>query len=87
MTEMVYGDSDYKGVYPSAGGCDEFIRIFLYMQEVTSDELASFQGRLTGDFQSGEKITLKIVPLVDLYKHAPDAKVFAFLFSFWIWII
>ena len=34
MTEMVYGGTEYKGVYPSAGGCDEFMRIFLYRKEV-----------------------------------------------------
>ncbi len=62
-------------MYPSAGGCDEFIRIFLYRQTVTREELESFKGRLTGDLETGEKITLKIVPLHELYRHAPDMKV------------
>jgi len=28
MTELAYG-SNWKGVYPSAGGCDEFLRLFV----------------------------------------------------------
>lgn len=28
MTELAYGDQ-WDGVYPSAGGCDEFLRLFV----------------------------------------------------------
>jgi ADP-sugar diphosphatase len=80
MTELVYGGTEYKGVYPSAGGCDEFIRIFLFRKKVEKAELQTFQGRLTGDLKNGEKITLKIVPLDQLYKHAPDMKALSALF-------
>jgi hypothetical protein len=29
LTELAYGDK-YEGVYPSVGGSDEFIRLYLY---------------------------------------------------------
>mmetsp|Transcript_10490 Transcript_10490/g.15759 ORF Transcript_10490/g.15759 Transcript_10490/m.15759 type:complete len:257 (-) Transcript_10490:113-883(-) len=80
MTELVYGSTQYKGVYPSAGGCDEFMRIFLFRKKVGRAELESFQGRLTGDLSHGEKITLKIVPLSQLYKEAPDMKALSALY-------
>jgi len=73
LTELAYG-SRFKGMYPSAGGCDEFIRLFVYHEEVTRDRLQDLKGKLTGDREHGETITLKIVPLRDLWKEAPDAK-------------
>ena len=73
LTAAVYKDH-YRGVYPSAGGCDEFIRIFLYKKEVTKEELLSFQGKLTGELHEGEKITLNLVPLAELPMHTPDMK-------------
>jgi ADP-sugar diphosphatase len=34
----------YPGVYPSAGGCDEFLKIFLYQKQITREELGELQG-------------------------------------------
>jgi len=57
-----------KGVYSTAGGCDEFVPIFLYQKRISRKELQDFQGKLTGLRNEGEKITLKVVKLDDLWK-------------------
>ena len=57
-----------KAVYPSAGGSDEFIPLFLCQKRLPRKDIEGLQGRLTGLRQEGEKITLKIVPLENLWK-------------------
>ena len=57
-----------KAVYPSPGGSDEFIPLFLCQKRLARRDIEGLQGRLTGLRQEGEKITLKIVPLEDLWK-------------------
>jgi ADP-sugar diphosphatase len=57
-----------KGVYPSPGGSDEFIPLFLYQKRMPRQDIDALQGRLTGNRDEREKITLKIVPLEDLWK-------------------
>ena len=57
-----------KAVYPSPGGCDEFIPIFLCKKRLGRDQLKELQGKLTGLRDEGEKITLKIVKAQDLWK-------------------
>ena len=73
MTERVYGDR-YPGVYPSAGGCDEYIRLFLYEKDVSREELDSYKGKATGLMEEGEYICLKVLPLEDLVTETSDAK-------------
>ncbi|PKY06248.1 hypothetical protein P168DRAFT_107258 [Aspergillus campestris IBT 28561] len=57
-----------KAVYPSAGGSDEFIPLFLCQKRMPRADIEGLQGRLTGLRQHGEKITLKVVPLRDLWR-------------------
>ncbi|KAL4892199.1 hypothetical protein BDV59DRAFT_180277 [Aspergillus ambiguus] len=57
-------------VYPSAGGSDEFIPLFLCQKRMPRSDIEALQGRLTGLRQHGEKITLKLVPLKDLWREA-----------------
>ncbi|GAM36108.1 NUDIX family hydrolase [Talaromyces pinophilus] len=57
-----------KAVYPSPGGSDEFIPIFLCQKRMPRKEIEAMQGRLTGNRNEKEKITLKIVRLEDLWK-------------------
>ncbi|KAJ5723781.1 hypothetical protein N7488_001816 [Penicillium malachiteum] len=57
-----------KAVYPSAGGSDEFIPLFLCQKRMPRCEIEALQGKLTGERDHGEKITLKIVPLENLWK-------------------
>ncbi|PGH01152.1 hypothetical protein AJ80_09047 [Polytolypa hystricis UAMH7299] len=57
-----------KAVYPSPGGSDEFIPLFLCQKRMNRREIDEMQGRLTGLRKEGEKITLKIVPLEELWR-------------------
>lgn len=60
-------------MHPSPGGCDEKIRLFCYKQEVSPEELASFQGKCTGNFKEGEMITLEILRYEEII-NSTDAK-------------
>ncbi|KAL8835750.1 MAG: hypothetical protein Q9176_006759 [Flavoplaca citrina] len=67
-----------QAVYPSPGGSDEFIPIFLWQKRVPRDQLKEWQGKLTGLREHGEKITLMLCPLDHVWKHGGrDAKVLA----------
>ncbi|KAL8396316.1 hypothetical protein RB596_009931 [Gaeumannomyces avenae] len=72
------GEKLARAVYPSAGGCDEYIPIFMHERRVPRKQLAEWTGKLTGLRDEGEKITLKLVPMDDLwYEGACDAKCLA----------
>jgi hypothetical protein len=73
LTELAWG-GDFKGMIPSAGGCDEFLKLFVFRRAVEPEVLSELQGRLTGLVTEGEHITLQIIPLSDLWKTTPDAK-------------
>ncbi|PYH95341.1 NUDIX family hydrolase [Aspergillus ellipticus CBS 707.79] len=62
------GETLQKAMYPSAGGSDEFIPLFLCQKRMVRKDIEDLQGKLTGLRQHGEKITLKVVPLKDLWK-------------------
>jgi ADP-sugar diphosphatase len=67
-----------EAIYPSPGGSDEFIPVFVCEKELPRKEIEDMQGRLTGLRKDGEKITLKLVPLKDLWKEgARDGKTLA----------
>jgi ADP-sugar diphosphatase len=78
LTAEAYGDG-VAGVYPSIGGCDEFLRLYSYEASVTREELEGMQGKATGCREEGEVISLHIVPLADVWKLAPDAKTLSIL--------
>ncbi|KAF9137952.1 hypothetical protein BGX30_009751 [Mortierella sp. GBA39] len=78
MTELAYGDQ-WDGVYPSAGGCDEFLRLFVCFIDKEWHELQELEGRLGGLRDQGESISLTLVTLKDAYKAAPDAKLLSSL--------
>lgn len=64
-----------RSMFPSAGGCDEHIPIFLHERRVPREQLKEWTGKLTGLREEGEKITLKLVRLEDLWSEgARDAK-------------
>jgi len=76
--QSAHGEKLNKATYPSAGGCDEFIPTFLFQKRVPREQLKEWQGKLTGLRDAGEKITLKVVPLKDLWREgARDAKTLA----------
>lgn len=78
MTQLAYGDK-WKGVYPSAGGSDEFLRLFVCIKHMEKSEIENLQGRLTGLRDHGESITLKLVSLNEAWKLSPDAKLLSSL--------
>lgn len=57
-----------KGVYPSPGGSDEFIPIMMARKKMEGKDIEALRGKLTGLRDHGEKITLKIVKLADVWK-------------------
>ncbi|KAL9638674.1 MAG: hypothetical protein Q9164_001402 [Protoblastenia rupestris] len=67
-----------RAVYPSPGGSDEFIPLFLWQKRVKRDTLKEWQGKLTGLRDHGEKITLMLCPLEQVWRVAGrDAKTLA----------
>lgn len=67
-----------QGVYPSPGGSDEFVPIFLWQKRVSREQLKVWQGKLTGLRDDGEMITLMLCPLEKAWRvGARDAKVLA----------
>jgi ADP-sugar diphosphatase len=80
LTALAFQDEDnaeelQKGVYTTPGACDEFVPIFLHQKRISRKELDEFRGKLTGLRNEGEKITLKVVKLGDLWKEgARDGK-------------
>eukprot|EP01029_Cantina_marsupialis_P029244 TRINITY_DN779995_c0_g1_i1.p1 TRINITY_DN779995_c0_g1~~TRINITY_DN779995_c0_g1_i1.p1 ORF type:complete len:271 (-),score=82.74 TRINITY_DN779995_c0_g1_i1:59-799(-) len=83
LSGFAHGHLAYnKGMVPSAGGCDEFIRLFSWEQEVSPEKLAELQGKCTGLRDHGEMITLEVVPLENLWRSTPDAKTLSALFLY-----
>lgn len=67
-----------QGVYPSPGGCDEFIPLFLWQKRVPRHTLKEWQGKLTGLREHGEKITLMLCRLDEVWRvGGRDAKALA----------
>ncbi|KAL8716407.1 MAG: hypothetical protein Q9220_000314 [cf. Caloplaca sp. 1 TL-2023] len=67
-----------QAVYPSAGGSDEFIPIFLWQKRIPRAQMREWQGKLTGLRDHGEKITLSLCPLNQVWKYGGrDGKVLA----------
>jgi len=64
----------HRGMYPSVGACDEFLRLMYYAAPVDRSFLEGLQGKAAGCVEEGEQITLDLLPLEDLWAHAPDGK-------------
>lgn len=74
------GEGLAQAMFPSAGGCDEHITIYSCERRIPRSQLEEWNGRLTGLRSHGEKITLKVVPMKDLWRAgARDAKALAAL--------
>ncbi|ORZ01410.1 hypothetical protein BCR43DRAFT_512290 [Syncephalastrum racemosum] len=78
LTAKAYGEA-WQGVYPSAGGCDEFLRLFACIKHMPQGQVRELEGKLTGLRDHGENITLKLVDLENAWKEAPDAKLLSSL--------
>lgn len=77
LTKLAYGDK-YPGMYPTAGGSDEFISLFLYNAEMSEEELKKLENRL-GGVDEHEVIHLAVYPLDELWKITSDGKTLAAL--------
>jgi ADP-sugar diphosphatase len=78
VPENADGELLQNGIYPSPGGCDEYIPLFLYQKRIPRVQMQEFQGKVTGSRDHGEKITLKLVPLEKLWREgARDGKTLA----------
>lgn len=65
-----------KAMYPSPGGCDEFIALFLWERTMSDIEIKELRGKLMGGER--EKITVKLVKYDELWREgARDAKTLA----------
>jgi len=74
LTELAYKDTGFRGICPSPGGCDEYIRLLYCQFELTQEEISNMQGRLGGLRDHGEIITLRIVKMEDVWKVCCDTK-------------
>jgi ADP-sugar diphosphatase len=84
LSELVEVDGDTgdkrlpRAMYPSPGACDEYIPIYMHERRVPREQLKEWEGRLTGLRDHGERITLKLVKMKDLWKEGSrDAKCLA----------
>jgi len=84
LTELALRQSRTKektlknAMYPSPGGSDEYIPIFLWEKELDRQEIEHLRGKLTGERTQGEMITLRVCDYEDLWKEgARDAKTLA----------
>ncbi|KAL8543847.1 hypothetical protein ACS0TY_004415 [Phlomoides rotata] len=61
-------------VFPSPGGCDEDLGVFLYRGSVDKEKIKQLQGKETGLRDDGELIRLRVVAYNNLWRMTPDAK-------------
>uniref|UniRef100_A0A1J3FZF1 Nudix hydrolase 14, chloroplastic n=1 Tax=Noccaea caerulescens TaxID=107243 RepID=A0A1J3FZF1_NOCCA len=62
-------------VFPSPGGCDEEMSVFLYTRQVEVETIRELQGKETGLHEHGEFIKVRIIPYRELWRKTADAKV------------
>ncbi|GBG80226.1 hypothetical protein CBR_g30593 [Chara braunii] len=70
-------ESTGRKMFPSPGGCDEDITLFLYRGKVSKEVIEQLQGRETGLRDHGELIKVHVVPYERLWRSSADAKVLA----------
>jgi len=76
--ELLMDETLQDAMYPSPGGSDEYIHIFLWEKELNRQEIMDLRGRLTGTRKQGEMITLRVCDYEELWKLCPrDAKTLA----------
>ncbi|GMI96214.1 ARABIDOPSIS THALIANA NUDIX HYDROLASE HOMOLOG 14, nudix hydrolase homolog 14 [Hibiscus trionum] len=61
-------------VFPSPGGCDEELALFLYRGHVDKNIITQLEGKETGLSEHGELIKVRVVPYEKLWRTTPDAK-------------
>lgn len=71
-----------QGLYPSVGGCDEFLRYYYYHMEVSRDFLTELEGKCTGVLEEGEMIKLAVIPFDRFPEVSPDMKTMTALYLY-----
>jgi len=74
LTEKAFKGTAYQHIYPSAGGSDEVLRLFLYQTRMSKQKILELEGKCTGVLEEGENIKLKIISIHELWRAAPDVK-------------
>ncbi len=69
-------------MYPSVGGCDEFIRLLYYTKTVDKEYLNDLKGKATGNIEEGEVMTLDLIPYNELWKKSSDSKTLSSILLF-----
>eukprot|EP01052_Picozoa_sp_SAG31_P004647 SAG31_NODE_195_length_20708_cov_9.627638_1_plen_665_part_00 len=83
LTTLAFGSSTgWRGVIPSAGGCDEWIHLFVHRKRVKREYINRLQGKLTGKLDEGEMIKLDLVPTKDIWMISPDCKVHSAMYLY-----
>jgi len=73
--EFQVEELEYLGdFFPSCGGSDEKLRLYVCRREMPEAEIQALQGKLTGVAHEHERIQLKLVPLSKLPEHTSDPK-------------
>ncbi|XP_010433965.1 PREDICTED: nudix hydrolase 14, chloroplastic [Camelina sativa] len=62
-------------IFPSPGGCDEEMSVFLYRGQVEQETIRHLQGKETGLREHGEFIKVRLIPYRELWRKTADAKV------------
>ena len=78
LTDWAYAGTGHKGMYPSVGGCNEYLKLYAWETSMGADEfkdlLSKTNDRTFGEESEGELIRIRVIPLDSLAKEAPDAK-------------
>ncbi|KAI3925269.1 hypothetical protein MKX01_011799 [Papaver californicum] len=62
-------------VFPSPGGCDEELSLFMYKGQVDKEVITTLHGKETGLQDHGELIKVRVVPYDKLWRTTADMKV------------
>ena len=79
-TGIVMNESDLIDISPngklcpSIGGCDEKIKFYAFIKEVTPDNLQELDGKIAGNFEEGEIIKVKLIKYENLHVECDDMK-------------
>jgi ADP-sugar diphosphatase len=63
-----------NGLFPSPGGCDEAIKIYLFIARIRKEDLNTLKGTRTGNAEEGETITVDITRYENLHLQTNDMK-------------
>jgi len=72
LTQLAFGNN-YPGMFPSCGGCDEYVVLYLYRApQKTTKELSKIKADLDTRLGKGEG-RLRLVSIKELWKVTPDS--------------